>query len=74
MGCGVSGGDDKVVQASYLRRYCYFVVSRSFAVFLAAAVVGRSWEEPAAVDRRPVRGLELDSPGASACRFGDPSC
>lgn len=66
--------NDKVVEASYLRHYCYFVVNKLFAAYLAAEVVGRSWVEPEASARRPAPKLELDSLNASVFRFGGPSC
>lgn len=56
--------NDKVLEASYLPRYCYFVVSKLFAAYLAAEVVGRSLGELEVLVHHPALKQELDSPSA----------
>lgn len=51
---------EKVAEASYLPRYCYFAVSRWFAASLAAEEAGR-WSAALVVgDQRQARGPEPD--------------
>lgn len=62
------------LKPSYLPRYCYFVVNKSFAAYLAVEAVGKWLAVLAALDHCPALTQELDSLNALAFQFGDPSC